>query len=102
MSNVTCQAKSQNVYIWKNSDGTFKYINKEGASGGAESSNGSGFGFQFSLPNDAGGQDTYTDTHWVTGGGAGGSVYKGAKEGLKEPGADGRIIHLWCWWNGLL
>jgi len=43
MSGVTCTAEGQNVYLWKNRDGSFEYIRKNGGDGKV----GSGYGYDF-------------------------------------------------------
>ena len=69
MSGVTCTAEGQNVYLWKNRDGSFEYIRKNGAPAGGRG--GAGYGYGYSYTAISAGQESVkiTDTHIVTGGG---------------------------------
>ena len=84
------QQNGQDVFLHKNSDGSFKYINKVGGAGGAGFCAGNGYGFSYILTNDNGSTTTVIDDHWITAGGGGGS-----SGGYTEYGATGT-----SWYGG--
>ena len=71
MSAVTCTAEEQNVYLWKNRDGSFEYIRKNGAGGGGVTKRGTSEGYMYSVTLGNGTTQQITDDHWITGGGGG-------------------------------
>ena len=73
MSSVTCTAPEQNVYLWKNkTGGDFKYIRKNGGTGGVARNNGVGYGYSFTYTETNGTVKNVNDNHWISGGGGGG------------------------------
>ena len=86
MSAITCTAESQNVYLWKNNDGTFEYINKQGAPGGTNGSVGKGYGYTFTYTGDNGTTTSATAPWLVTaGGGSGNSTNRKGGSIVRDP-----------------
>ena len=78
MNGVTSTAEKSNVYLWKNSDGVFEYIRKDGGTPGTSAgAAGIGFGYSVTTTSSNGTSVTYKDSHWITGGGGSAKVNVG-------------------------
>ncbi len=106
------KAVGQNVYLWKNADGTYEYVPAEGAAGGARQTGGykpgnpgvagidrqTGGGGSGSRPNTGGSSGAGGSGTSYSGGAGGGLVYQGtggsgvAGNGSSEGGAGGAAV----------
>ena len=71
MNGVSCTAPGQNVYLWKNNDGSFEYIRNTGGAAGAATAYGQGYGYTYSFTSSNGTTTQVKDNHWICGGGGG-------------------------------
>ena len=93
MSGVTCTAEGQNVYLWKNRDGSFEYVRKVGALKGEAKQVGIGYQYTYNVTTSNGMLQSVTDNHWITGGGGGG-------DGTWESPRAGNNGICWCGGKG--
>ena len=87
-------AEGQNVYLWKNTDGTYEYVPKVGASGGSRVTNGTGdiqgnSGIAGTGRQTGGGGSGAHHGNFYSGSGAAGTSYSGGTGGAASNQANG-------------